>query len=172
MSSLGIAGLLVGFIAAICFLLINIHKKHTREAMNKMLKRFSQLATENNLSFSSQEILKDSVIGLDGIQRKILVLITEDDDYSWLIIDLHEVKSCSVKKVFGTINVGDLKDQKLEQFLEKIVLHFEQHRKPPVEIVFYKNISNHIYQMQELEQKAKHWETVLYKMITPAKNIA
>lgn len=172
MSSLGVAAILLGFLGGICFLLISIHKKHTRKAMNNLLKQFSQLGTENNLSFSSQEILNHCVLGIDGVNRKILVVTGDDDEYSSLIIDLRQVKTCSVKKIFGTIKAGDLEHRQLEQYLEKIVLHFELHQKPPVEIVFYKNISNHIYQMQELEHKAKHWEAVLFKMITPVKNIA
>lgn len=169
MSSLIIAAILLGFVAAICLLLIGIHKKNKQEAMNKLLNQFNQLATENNLRFSSQEILNHLVLGLDGINRKILVVTVEDKNYRSFLIDMREVKNCSVKKIFGTIKAGDLKHHKLEQYLEKIVLNFELYREPPVEILFYRNIVNHIYEMQELEQKAKHWETVLFKMITPQK---
>jgi len=172
MSTLFIAAILVGSVAIICLLLISIHNKHKREAMNNILKHFSQLGTENNLSFSSQEILNHCVLGLDGMNRKILVVTREDDYYGSFIIDLREVKNCTVKKIFGTIKSGDLKNNKLEQYLEKIVLHFELYRKPSVEIVFYKNSCNHIYETQELEQKAKHWESILSKMQAPLKNIA
>lgn len=172
MSTILVAAIVVGFIIAVCLLLIGIHNKHKREAMNNILKHFSQLGTENNLSFSSQELLHHCVLGLDGVNRKILVVTKEESSYGWFIIDLNEVKNCSVKKSYGTIKVGDLKDHKLEQHLEKIVLHFELYRKPSVEIVFYKNFDNHIYETQELEQKARHWEAILSKMQTPLKNIA
>jgi hypothetical protein len=172
MSTLLVAAIIVGSIVAICLLLIGIHNKHKREAMNNILKHFSQLGTENNLSFSSQEILNHCVLGLDGVNRKILVVTREDNFYGSFIIDLNEVKNCTVKKIYGTIKPGDLKDHKIEQYLEKIVLHFELNSKPPVEIVFYKNFDNHIYEIQELEQKAKHWETILSKMLTALKNIA
>jgi hypothetical protein len=172
MSSLFVAAILVGSVAAICLLLIGIHNKHKREAMSKILKHFSQLGTENNLIFSSQELLKNCVLGLDGMNRKILVVTKEDNYYGSFIIDLNEVKNCTVKKIYGTIKVGDLKDHELEQYLEKIVLRFELHGKLPVEIVFYKNWDNHIYETQELEQKAKHWEAILSKMQKPLKNIA
>ena len=172
MSTLLVATILLGSIAAICLLLISVHNKHKREAMNKILNHFSQLGTENNLSFSSQERLHHCVLGLDGVNRKILVVTREDDYYGSFIIDLNEVKACTVKKIYGTIQAGDLKHQKLEQYLEKIVLHFELHRKPPVEIMFYRNLDNHIYETQELEQKAKHWEAILSKMQTPLKHTA
>ena len=168
MSTLFVAVILIGSVVAICLLLIGIHNKNKREAMNNILKHFSQLGTENNLSFSSQEILDHCVLGLDGVQRKILVATRRDEHYGSFIIDLNEVKNCSVKKIYGTIKAGELKNHKLEKYLEKIVLHFELHRKPAVEIVFYENFGNHISQTQELEQKAKHWEAILSKLQTPA----
>lgn len=172
MSTLIVAAILVGSVAAICLLLIRIHNKDNREIMNNILKHFSQLGAENTLNFSSQELLYHCVLGLDGINRKILVVTREDAFYSSLIINLNEVKNCTVKKIFATIKVGDLKKHKLEQYLEKIVLHFELHGKPSVEIVFYQNSNNHIYESLELEQKAKHWEAILSKMQKPLKNIA
>jgi hypothetical protein len=172
MSTILIATILVGLVATICLLLISIHNKHKREAMNKILKHFNHLGTENNLSFSSQEILNHCVLGLDGVNRKILVVTKEYNYYDSFIVDLNEVKICKVKKVYGTINAGDLKDRKLEQYLEKIVLHFELQGKPSVEIVFYSNLNNHIYETQELDQRAKLWETILSKMQRPSKNIA
>jgi hypothetical protein len=172
MSTLFVAAIIIGSVAAICLVLISIHKKHKREAMNNMLKHFSRLAAENNLNFSSQEILRNSILALDGIHRKIVVVSKNDDVYTSLLINLNEVKDCTVKKIYGNIKVGDLKSHKLEQHLEKIVLHFELMHKSPVEIVFYKNIHNHIYETQELEQKARHWEAILSKMKSPLKNIA
>jgi hypothetical protein len=172
MSTIIVAAILVGSVAAICLLLINIHNKEKSIAMNKLLKYFSQLGTENNLSFSSQEILKDSVLGLDGVHRKILVVTKEDGYFGSFIIDLNQVINCSVKKIYGTIEVGDLKKHKLDQYLEKIVLHFEVNHKPSVEIVFYNHFENHIYEVLELEQKAKYWETILSKMQTSLKNSA
>jgi hypothetical protein len=137
--------------------------------MNKLLKHFSLLGAQNGLSFSAQEILNNCVLGLDGVHRKILVVTREDDYYGSFIINLNEVRNCTVKKIYGTIRANDLKDHKLEQYLEKIVLHFDLHERPSVEIVFYKNFENHIYETQELEQKAKHWEAILSKMRTPLK---
>jgi hypothetical protein len=172
MSTFIVAVILIGSVVAICLLLISIHNKHKRKAMNQLLKHFSQLGTENNLSFSSQEVLKNCILGLDGVRRKALVVTREDDFFGSFIIDLEQVKNCTVKKIYGSINVGDLKNRKLEQYLEKIVLHIDLHEKPPVEIVFYRHFDNHTYETIELEQKAKHWEIILSKMQTPLKNIA
>jgi hypothetical protein len=172
MSTMVIAAILVGSVAGIFLFLITIHNNHKRKTMNSILKHFSQLGTENNLSFSSQEVLNHSILGLDGVNRKILVVTKEDEEYSSFIIDLNKVKNCTVKKVYGTIKSGDLKNNKLEQYLEKMVLHFELHGNLPVEIDFYKNSINHIFETKELENKARHWESILSKMQLPLKNRA
>ena len=141
--------------------------------MNQLLHHFSQTGSQHNLSFSGQEILKDVVIGLDGVHRKLLVMERlPGDAFNSFVIDLNEAKSCSVKKEYGTINGGDLKVQRLEQYLQRITLHFALCDKPPAEVVFYKHFENHIYEIAELESKAKHWEAILSKMLAPMKKIA
>jgi len=164
MSTLLVAAIIVVSIVSICLLLIGVHNKHKREAMNNLLNHFSQLGTQNNLSFSSQELLHDCILGLDGMNRKILVVTKKDDSYGSFIVDLDEIQKCTVKKIYGTIAAGGLKTGKIEEYLEKISLHFELRRKPSIEIVFYKNLDSHIYEAQELERKAKHWEAILSKM--------
>jgi hypothetical protein len=172
MSTYLVAAIIIGSVAGICLLLIRINNKNNREAMNKLLKYFSQLGTENDLNFSSQEILKDCVLGLDGVQGKILVVQREDGFFGSFIVNLREVKNCSVKKIFGTINAGDLKKAKLEQYLEKIILHFDLNDNSTAEIVFYKHFENHPMEVIELEQKAKKWDAILSKMQIPSKNTA
>jgi hypothetical protein len=172
MSTIIIAAIIICSIIAVCLLLVSIHNKEKRIEMNNIPKYFNQLGRENGLSFSSNEFLKNSILGLDGLNRKILVVTKEDGYYGSFLIDLNQVKNCTVKKIFGTINGGDLKSQKLEQFLQKIILHFEVYNKPTLEIVFYTHLENHIYESLELEKKARHWEAILSKMRTPMQNTA
>jgi len=173
MSAIVIAAILVAAIIAICLVLIRIHNKYNREAMNKLLHYFSKAGEENNLQFSSQEILKDSMIGLDGIHRKLLVVTAQGDGFDSFVIDLDKVKNCTVKKRYGSIQVGGLKTKKLDQYLEKIALHFEfKNDKAASEVLFYRHNDNHVHETPELEYKAKHWQAILSKMRMPLKNIA
>jgi hypothetical protein len=143
--------------------------------MNQLLNRFSELGTAHNLSFSSQEVLNNCIIGLDGINRKLLILTQIDntlfDDY---VVDLDEVKNCTAKKHYGNIKPGDLKNKKLETYLERVALHFEFHNgKEPIEVAFYKHIENNVYHLADIEQKAEHWKQILTKMLkTSVKKIA
>jgi hypothetical protein len=174
MSTIFVAVVLVGLVAAVCILLVSLDKKQKRKVMRELHLRFSRLGTENKLTFSSQEALKDLLIGLDGIQRKLLVLKRQDNNtFHSFAVDLGNVKSCSVKKYYGTINSGGLKTKKLEQYLEKITLHFEfAGGSPAKEILFYKHFDHHLVEIPELEQKARHWELMLSKLLTPTKKVA
>jgi len=79
MSTIIVAAILVGAVIVIGGLLISVADKQKVKKRNQLLNRFSELGTIHNLSFSSQEVLNNSIIGLDGINRKILVLSQIDD---------------------------------------------------------------------------------------------
>ena len=166
MSTLIVAGILMAFVAVCCLLFVFISNKHKNKAMSHLLNKISEVGTEHKLSFSSHEILKDSIIGADGIHRKILfVKKLNFETYENYLIDLDEVKSCSVKKVYGSIQAGEANRKSLEQYLKNIFLHFEFNDKEPFDISFYDHTENNIYQLKEMEFKAKHWEIILSKML-------
>ena len=93
--------------------------------------------------------------------------------FSSLIIDLDEIKRCTVKKEYGSIKVGELKNKKIDQYLEQITLHFEfNNGRYDAEIPFYRPLNNQIVEMPELEQKARRWETIISKMKKSYRKIA
>ena len=99
MTTLFVAAILVGLVAAIFLLIVSIDKKQKRMALNQLLHAFHKAGSDQNLTFSSQEILSDSVIGLDGLKRKLFVLEREDGNvYNSLVIELNDVIHCSVKR--------------------------------------------------------------------------
>lgn len=155
-------------------LFLTIYRKEKRKRMNRLFHRFSELGSSYNLTFSSQEILHDCIIGLDGMNRKILVIRSKDGVISHSeLIALSDVNSCSVIRQYGTIKSGELRVNKLETYLERVALHFERESKPPIEIPFYQHRKNVLHELERLEKKARHWELLLSKMIhVPVKNIA
>src|SRR5215203_650682 len=174
MSSLIVAGILIAFVAICCLLFVFINNQHKNKAMSRLLNIITEVGSEKNLSFSSHEILKNTIIGADGIQRKILIVKKLNfETYEDFLIDLDEVKSCSVKKTYGSIKAGQANGKNLEQYLQNIFLHFEFHDKDPFDILFYDHTENNIYQLKEMELKAKQWEMFLSKMLkAPSKKIA
>lgn len=168
------AAIMAGVIIAICLLLVHIEQKQKRKAMNRILGRVNYLESKYNLGFSSQEILKHCIIAMDGLRRKILVIHNDENAApSFVLIDLNEVKCCSVKKQYGTIEGGALKKRPLEQYLQSMVLYFElENNKPPVDVLLFDYRRNHVSEIRELEEKAKRWETVISKMQMPSKKRA
>ena len=140
--------------------------------MKQIFNRLSELGIKNNLRFSSQELLENAVIALDGMQGKLLVINgIVKDNYDEALIDLDDLKSCSLKKEYGSIRVGDLKKRKLEQLLNKISLHFEfRNNKEPVDVPFYEHSEAQNLNVSEMELKAKHWGIILSKMLRKSKS--
>ena len=168
-----VAVAIVGVIVAICLLLIRVNKNQKRKAMNKLFQQFSELGSIHNLNFSSHEIIGKYIVGFDGVRRKFAVLRQVNDVmYQSQVINLNDVKSCTVQKQYGTIPAGN--GSNIDSFLEKITLHFEmKNNKEAMNIVFFDHAENSVYSIKENEEKAKHWETMLSKMLhRPMKKIA
>ena len=167
MSTLIVAAILIAIIVIISMLLVSIANHQKKKKMNQLLKHFSRLGTSNNMSFSSHEITGHRIIGLDGINKKLLILTDNNHSGSEnFIIDLEEVKNCTVKKYYGNIGAGALVNAKLETYLEKITLHFQfNNDKEPVDVSFYDHFHDEIYQVKYLEHKADHWKQILTKML-------
>lgn len=175
MSTLIVAAILISVITGICLILVSINNKHRQKKASELLNHFSKLGTENNLSFTSQEILENCIIGLDGIQRKLLILKKIDtDEYDSILLDLSEVKNCSKKKIYTRVNIGTSKKERFENHLDKIVLELDFiDNRQSVQILFFEPITNHIFAMSELEQKATKWEMIISQITnTSLKKIA
>lgn len=152
----------------LCYLLvIAIGSRQKQKKMKRLLDYFSRLGSKYNLTFSSQEVLRNCIVGLDGIQRKVLVLSgINNGPLSEYVIDLNQVSHCSVKKQYGSIEVNGLRKRKLEQYLERMSLNFKfLIEKQPANIQFYKQTENHISELPELESRAEKWKIILSKML-------
>ena len=167
MSTAIVAVIVVFVVALIVVLLVVLNNRDRKKITLELLDRFSRLAVENNLSFSSQEILENALIGLDGIQRRVLFISrTGVDEYASVLIDLNEMKSCSVRNVYSTVNIGTGKERKVEHLLDRIVIEFEsRYNAEPIQLTFFQQMVNHFSGMKELEQKATSWESILSKLI-------
>jgi hypothetical protein len=167
MSTIIVALIILFGVIGISTIFIYMHNQHLKKKKEKLLFCLNKIGSQHALSFSSQEELLDIVIGLDGLQRKLLIVEENNGRYDWNIIDLEEVENCAVKKVYDSIDAGGLKRKLVEEYLRTIVLQFNfKNGKPPFDITFYKNIINNIHEMSELENRARKWQEMLSKMLT------
>jgi hypothetical protein len=148
-----------------CLLFIAAEKKRRQKELNTQLLRFSKAGSENGLIFSSQGILVDSIIGLDGIKRKLLVSNREKAN-RFLIIDLSQVTRCFVQKGNGARKQFDKEFLTKRKKIDSVALQFEfanHHR--PLKVLFYSSKLYSPYSIEEMEQKAKNWQVMLSKLI-------
>jgi hypothetical protein len=160
--------ILLSAAAFLCYgLLTAIRNRQKRKKMKRLLDYFSRLGSKYELTFSSQEVLRNCIIGLDGVQRKLLILNgISNGALTEYVIDLNQVSNCSVQKQYGRIHVNGLRKRKVEQYLEKMTLHFRfLMEKQPADIPFFKQAENNISELRELEDKAEKWKTILSKML-------
>lgn len=166
MSTIAISLIIVLFVIFLFVGFSYINNKQKKKAATMFVRRLRKSGAENNLSFSSHELLNGSIIGLDEMRLKLMILQQHDkDSYEWNIIDLQMVKNCSVKKLYKPFYTSNPKEKKNENYLDKIALFFEfTDNREPMEVIFYKHITNNIFEMQDLEHKAKKWESLLLQI--------
>lgn len=138
---------------------------HTKFAKSKYLE-VSEIGTRFNLSFSSQLILGNKIIALDGIRKILLALETDKDSNEPYFIDLSNVAAVTVKKSYGSIKQGELKNNGIEDFLEKIDLQFVFNNNSENFILpFYDQGTDDQTDRQKLDRNAKNWQLILSKMV-------
>ena len=161
------AAIIVAVLIILVKALIYFHNRQKRKAANEFLEQYRQALKNNNLSFSSPELLKDAVIGLDELHRKLLILkLVDDNKYDSRLIDLDLVKNCTIRKSNYNAYAKGYEKNRADVFVEQIALELEFfNEKESVEIIFYKHIDNHITTMHALEEKAKRWEAIISNVL-------
>ena len=130
-----------------------------------MYLQLSELGSKFSMSFSSHEVLGNKIMGLDGIKKKIMVLEQTDGQCHSYIIDLDEVKTITVKRIYSSIKAGELKKRRMEEFLKTIQLQFDfENGKEDIFLPFYESKIDNINDLQGLERKIKNWQMMLSKM--------
>jgi hypothetical protein len=154
-------------IAGLMQTLVYINYKHLKAKKMKQFLYLSEQGTKNDLSFSSQEMVGNKIIGLDGIKRKLLLLDETDGQTHLHTIDLGEIESCTIKKNYNGIYAGELKKRKIEEFINSIVLQFDfkNASRKPIILPFYDKAVNNAWEIKELETKARGWQTMLSKLL-------
>ena len=165
MSTLITALVLIISTIGIPLMLFLINKKKNRIRNETFLKLFSQEGSRRGLSFSRQELLRGKIIGLDGIKKMLLVFDFANAG-NIIGIAMEDVKNCTVQKIYDSVVTGTERNEKIEPHLRSIELKFTfKNNMEPFQVSFYDSSVNGIYEMAELEERAKTWEALLSKMI-------
>ena len=126
----------------------------------------SELGSRYNLSFSSQLVLRNRIIAVDGVKKTLLMLETGKGTDQPLLIDLNKVRTVAVRKSYGTIKHGELKNKGIEEFLDTIELQFHLRDKSgTIDLPVYNREIDDKADRKRLDKNAKNWQRMLSKMI-------
>jgi hypothetical protein len=166
MSIIIVALIIVFVVIGASTIFVYKHIRNLRNKKEKLLSYVSKIGSQQRLFFARQEELLNSIIALDRLQRKLLIIEENNGRYYWKIIALEEVENCTLKKVYDSIDAGGLKAKRVEGYLRTIALQLNfNNDKPSFDLIFYENTVNNIYEMSELENKARKWQAMLSKII-------
>jgi hypothetical protein len=166
MSTIFTTVLLIICVIGLPMVFVFVSKRNVRKQKEKKLNMFLLSGANNGLDFSRQEILEDKIIGLDEINKTLLIHEFKNED-KIILINMVKVRACTFKKNYESINMGSEKKVRMEQHLTSInvMLEFKNGGDEPVSISFYDNKVNSIYEMTDLESKAKMWQTILSNIV-------
>jgi len=166
MSTVIIALIIVAFVMVVCILLVSINSIHRRKAANELIAQFQREVKENNLLISKWEMAGKLIIGVEVNKKTILAFHNYLGQHKSYMVDLSKVKNCLKKKIYSRKITGNGKNERYERQIEHIYLEFEFiDDRPPVMIVFYHPVNNHLLEMAEMEQKATDWEHLVQAII-------
>ena len=161
MSSIVFVGGLILLLAIIIGALVSINNNQRKKKTLELASRFNELGEKNYLSFTHKEVIENFIIGLDQLRMKLFALRKAGDQYDFQVIDLKEIRSCSKKKIYKSINMGTVKKENYENYIDKIVLQFDfLDNRDPVLIAFYES-NGGLSDIPELERKVTNWITIL-----------
>lgn len=155
-------------IVSVFYVLLPFLSSNSRRKKENLFRNLSRQGAANNLSFCSQDIFQDKVIGVDGIHRKIMILEKKSDGYYASIISLDEVHDCQLVTSRGLINNANFKKFGSANHSATLELQFDfNNHAQPASIIFSNGIINSRREFAFLKAKAEFWCTMFTKMLNP-----
>ena len=115
-----------------------------------------------NLSFSSYLIIRSKIIALDKIKKRLVVSTAGDEASQAFMIDLNSVNAVTLKKSYGSIKQGELKNKEVDDFLKRIDLQLAfSDGTETIILPFYEAGVDDRHDRRKLAKKAKHWQILL-----------
>ena len=123
----------------------------------QLLADLKKICAHLKLSFSKVEVVRKAAFALDT-SRKKLVLIHEKDHPYFKTIDLRNIDACTVKVDYKSIEAGDLDEQNMDDFVNKVQLQISQvDSTKSIGISFYDTDEDNVSELRMLVDKANSW---------------
>jgi hypothetical protein len=132
----------------------------------KRVLSLSKIAKERKLSISNLEEVGTGVMAIDTTKRKLLYLKNAPGTSSCMIIDLKNLRECTIKKQYDGIKAGDLNKRKMSDFLKNIFLNLRfKNDSASVSLPLYQAQHDKQDDVGQLEEKAKKLETMVSRLL-------
>lgn len=155
-------------VVSLFYISIPFFTSTTKRKNESLCRNLSRQGAANNLTFCSQDILQNKVIGFDGIHRKIMILEKKKDGYYSSIISLDEVHDCQLVTSQGLINNSNFKRVAGVNHPATLELQFEfNNHIQTASIIFSNGIANSKKEFAFLKAKAEYWRIMFSKMLSP-----
>ncbi|HET7119306.1 MAG TPA: hypothetical protein VFI29_22615 [Hanamia sp.] len=159
-------------VVSLFYVLIPFFTSTSKRRIENLVRKLNLEGAANNLTFCSQEILQNKVIGIDGIHKKIMVLEKKSDGYYSSIISLDEVHDCQLVTKSGSINSSNLKKFSVTNQPSTLELQFDfNNHTQPASIIFSNGSINSKKEFAFLKAKAEYWCTMFTKMLSPQMDV-
>lgn len=165
--------LFMGVLAAAGLVITSMQFKRKQKGKGRLLQQFRRLAETYKISLSAQEVLDDAIIGLDGIQRKLLIVKRREGSTAVSkLIDLDDVKEFVLTKQYNVSGRWVKNPIATEKYLEKLILNIFLEDGRRERVCFYNYSSTPVMDLTSLANKARHWEIMLSKLLIREREVA
>lgn len=151
--------LIISVIIAVSLLIIIISHIRRQKKTERLLSSFENAATEFNLSIARQQLLGTRMIGYDDANNKLLFLVRTGNKEDGYLVDLEDVKSCTVNKSYGPIKNSRTNPGAYIKMIA-LQLNYKNGAKPLL-LPFYIKAIDAVSEIMERAKQAKEWQTLL-----------
>ena len=134
---------------------------------SKLLLKFRKLGLQLNLVFSNCELLGDILMGLDLKKRK-LVIADKKGNINWRhTIELADLRTISVRKVYRSIRAGELSLRNVADFIHSIHVRLDfRNGEEAIVLPVYADREAENEHILKIERKLGRWHSMVSRSIS------
>ena len=160
--------LTIAVVIAVSLIIVILYHLRRQKKTERLLSGFENAAAEFNLSIAKQQLLGNRVIGYDNANNKLLFLVRTGNKEDGYLVDLEDVKSCTVNKSYGPTKKSR---KKPGAYIKMIALQLNyKNGAKPLLLPFYIKTIDPVSEIMEKAKQAKEWQTLLSASMTKKSN--
>ena len=126
----------------------------------KHFKKLSELATKLNMTITKYFSIRNKLFALDRKKKRLVICEENNGATRFHLINLQKIKSIMIKKAYGGINAGELREKRPEEFLKFIHLQFEDSGDNIISLSLYEKGRDDIKHLRKLEIISKRLQSI------------